>query len=75
MNRNTFEILCTKGTYNFKSTYQCRATSGCYYPTNVEYRTISNLFGLGLSTVAGIVVETCKAIADNLLEKCVCSKW
>ena len=35
--------------------------------TNVEYRTLSNLFGLGRSTVCTIVVETCNAIATHLL--------
>ena len=39
--------------------------------TNVEYRTLSNLFGIGLSTVAVIVVETCQAISANLLTRYV----
>ena len=39
--------------------------------TNVEYRTLSALFGLGLSTVGAIVVETCEAIATNLLPRYV----
>ena len=31
--------------------------------TNVEYRTLSELFGLGKATVGRIVVETCQAIS------------
>ena len=40
--------------------------------TNIEYRTISELFGLGLSTVCTIVLKTCKVIAQHLLPKYVC---
>ena len=39
--------------------------------TNVEYRTLSALFGLGRSTVGEIVIETCNAIASHLLPKYV----
>ena len=39
--------------------------------TNMEYRTLSALFGLGRSTVGKIVVETCNAIATHLLPKYV----
>ena len=39
--------------------------------TNVEYRTLSALFGLGRATVGKIVVETCHAIATHLLPHCV----
>ena len=35
--------------------------------TNVEYRTLSDLFGIGRSTVRKIVVEACHAIATHLL--------
>ena len=35
--------------------------------TNIEYRTLSSLFGLGRSTVGEIVVETCKALTNHLL--------
>ena len=34
--------------------------------TNIEYRTLAGLFGLGRSTVGKIVVETCHAIATHL---------
>lgn len=37
--------------------------------TNLEYRSLSNLFGIGVSTVCSIVVETCRVIADKLLSK------
>ena len=36
--------------------------------TNVEYRTLGELFGLGRSTVGKIVLETCEAIAQHLLQ-------
>lgn len=39
--------------------------------TNIEYRTLSSLFGLGRSTVGKIVVETCRAIATHLLPQYV----
>lgn len=39
--------------------------------TNVEYRTLSSLFGIGRSTVGEIVVETCRAIAAHLLPQYV----
>lgn len=37
--------------------------------TNVEYRTISHLFGVGMSTVCIVVHEVCKVIVDSLLSK------
>ena len=40
--------------------------------TNAEYRTISQLFGIGRSTVGEIVLDTCGAIADHLFKKYVC---
>ena len=36
--------------------------------TNVEYRTLGELFGLGHSTVGKIVLENCEAIAQHLLQ-------
>lgn len=39
--------------------------------TNIEYRTLSEMFGLGRSTVGVIVVETCRAIATHLLPQYV----
>lgn len=35
--------------------------------TNVAYRTVSHLFGVGLSSACVIVHEVCKAIVDALL--------
>ena len=37
--------------------------------TNVEYRTISHLFGVGVLTACVIVHDVCKAIVDVLLTK------
>jgi hypothetical protein len=37
--------------------------------TNIEYRTLAELFGLGRATVGSIVLETCKAIAVHLLPR------
>ena len=34
--------------------------------TNVEYQTISHLFGVGMSTVCIVVHEVCKVIVDSL---------
>ena len=33
--------------------------------TNVEYRTISHLFSIGISTVCGIVHQVCSVIVQN----------
>ena len=40
--------------------------------TNVEYRTIAALFGIGRSTVGEIVVDTCYVISHVLVPKYVC---
>ena len=37
--------------------------------TNVEYHTISALFGIGISTVCDIVHQTFYAIAEHMLPK------
>ena len=39
--------------------------------TNIEYRTLSSLFGLGRSTVCIVVLDTCRAI-QKLLPRYVC---
>lgn len=39
--------------------------------TNVEYRTLSNLFGLGRSTVCTIVLDACRVITNHLLPRFV----
>ena len=35
--------------------------------TTVDYRTLSELFGIGQSTVGGVVIETCNTITTHLL--------
>ena len=37
--------------------------------TNIEYRTLAELFSVGRSTVGEIVLETCEVIAEQLLPK------
>ena len=39
--------------------------------TNVEYRTISYLFGVGISTACNIICKVCKAILDSPFHKCI----
>ena len=39
--------------------------------TNIEYRTLASLFGLGRSTVGKIIVETSRAISTHLLPQYV----
>ena len=39
--------------------------------TNIEYRTLSEMFGLGKSTVGKIVIGMCKSIATHLLPEYV----
>ncbi|XP_036392705.1 protein ANTAGONIST OF LIKE HETEROCHROMATIN PROTEIN 1-like [Megalops cyprinoides] len=43
-----------------------------WYATPSEYRTISCLFGVGLSTVCGLVREVTSALKDNLLKRFIC---
>ena len=35
--------------------------------TNIEYRSLASLFGLGRSTVCKIMLETCSTMATKLL--------
>ena len=39
--------------------------------TNAEYRTLSALFGLGISTICTIVLETCTMITQHLMPRYV----
>ena len=39
--------------------------------TNVEYRTLSSIFGLGRPTVGEIVIEMCEVITSKLMSKYV----
>ena len=81
MTEHTFTILCNElRPYIKKKTTRLRETISVEkrvavtiwkLATNCEYRTISNLFGIGLSTVCVIVVETCTVIATKLLSKFV----
>ena len=85
MNRDTFVLLCTElGFYLRKLVTRLR------YPvpvneqvtvtiwrlaTNIEYRTVSALFGLGISTVCTIVNCTCYTISRYLIPKYVGLPW
>ena len=81
VSRDTFTILC-----NELRPYIQRRTTGMRVPisvekriavmlwnlaTNVEYRTISSFFGIGLSTVCTIFVETCGVITKKSIKKYV----
>ena len=37
--------------------------------TNIEYRSIAHLFGVGVSTVCVTVQEVCNAIVNNLFQR------
>lgn len=78
MSRDVFNVLCSSLRPYIErqmcvrecvSVEQCAAVTLYKLATNVEYRTLSNLFGLGKSTVCTIVVETCQVIASKLLPK------
>ena len=81
MNKETFDIIChefkpyfSKAVTKFRnpiSVDECIAVTIWRLATNVEYRTIGCLFGLGTSTVGKLVLETCKAIVEVLLPKVV----
>ena len=43
--------------------------------TNAEYRTLSELFGVGISTVGTIVNNTCSVIAQHILPRYVQMIW
>lgn len=81
MTRPTFEIVC-----NELKPYIERQVTKFRHPvsvearvaitiwrlaTNVEYRTIAALFGLGRSTICKIVLDTCEVIAHHLVPKYV----
>lgn len=81
MTEHTFAILCNevrpyirKKDTRFRESVSVEkrvAVTIWKLATNCEYRIISNLFGIGLSTVCVIVVETCTVIATKLLGKFV----
>ena len=76
MSKHTFTIICTLlRPYIEKENTRMRAAIGVdkhvaitlwKLATNIEYRTLSALFGIGRSTVGEIVIETCQAIAKLL---------
>ena len=81
MSRNTFNVLCQELRPHIeRQETRLRMPIGVEkrvavtiwkLATNVEYRTLSALFGLGRSTVCVIVVETCNAIAKHLFPRYV----
>jgi len=81
MSQDTFYIIC-----NELRTYLQKETTNMRYPvtveervavtlwklaTNIEYRTLASLFGLGRSTVGKIVLETCNVMTMKLLARYV----
>ena len=81
MSRVTFDIL-----YNYLHPYLEKKMTHMRHPvgveqrvavtlwklaTSVEFRTLSTLFGLGLSTVSKVVNETCSVITAQLLHRLV----
>ena len=81
MTQDTFNILCNelrphiqKVWTNMRSPVsveECVAVTVWKLATNVEYRTLSSIFGLGRSTVGEIVIETCEVITSKLMSKYV----
>lgn len=79
MSRGTFQYLLelltpalTPGSTNYrKSIEPCRrlAIVLWWYATPGEYRTISCLFGVGISTVCVLVREVTKALVENLYHR------
>ncbi|XP_062516381.1 uncharacterized protein LOC134191776 [Corticium candelabrum] len=77
MCRETFLYLCEKLRHEIEPEVTHLRASICiekrvavtvwYLATNVEYRTISHLFGIGRSTVCSIVHSTCRAIVHCLM--------
>ena len=82
MSRDTFRMLCDelrphieRQTTVFREAISVEARVAITIwrlATNVEYRTIASLFGVGRSTVGEIVLDTCDAIANHLLPRYVC---
>lgn len=82
MSRDTFEMLCDelrphieRKTTSFREAVYVEARVAITIwrlATNVEYRTIAALFGIGKSTVGEIVLDTCDAIANHLVPHYVC---
>lgn len=81
MTRETFQLVCSelrpyieRQNTRFRQPISVEARVAVTVwklATNVEYRTIATLFGIGHSTVGEIVLDTCDAIAFFLLPKYV----
>ena len=80
VSRATFRYLCNelRGKLRHESTFretvpvEKRVAIALWrLGTNVEYRTISHLFGVGVSTACIIVHEVCTAIVESLLHRYV----
>ena len=79
MSKETFKILCNElrpyierqvTTIRQPISVEARGALTIWrLATNVEYRTIAELFDLGRSTVGEIVVDTCTAISSHLISK------
>ena len=58
---------------NKKTAFSGRKSSNytveTWYNTNIEYRSIAHLFGVGLSTVCVTVREVCNAIVNTLFQR------
>lgn len=81
MTRETFQLVCSelrpyieRQNTRFRQPISVEARVAVTVwklATNVEYRTIAALFGIGHSTVGEIVLDTCDAIVFFLLPKYV----
>ena len=77
VNRTTFRFLCRElrghlyrsSTVRQALTVEQRVAISLWrLGTNVEYRTISHLFGVGISTVCVVLHEFCQAVVDTMRE-------
>ena len=78
MSRSTFTYICcelssliSKNSTIMKEPIELKrraAVTIWRLATNIKYRTLAELFGLGRSTVGKIVLDTCEAIAQHLLQ-------
>ena len=81
MTKDTFMILCSdlephiqRRDTNYRKAISVKhrvAITVWRLATNVEYRTLSHLFGVGVSTVGSIVRECCRVICDELTPRYV----
>ena len=79
LSQSTFNIICTELRFFISrrdtvlrdciSVEERVAITIWKLATNIEYRTLSELFGIGKSTVCEIVNDTCQQIVINLLPK------